>query len=366
MEEAIDAAEKPMPDNPLLATEPNKTTSKSREKFIELAMESWGTPAFWLGRTGLLSTFSAGKSTALVIDIGASMMQVTPVFEGMVLKKGVRTSPLAGNFVSSQIRHIFGTAQPPVPLTPRYMVKSKGIVDVNQPSTAEYKKFDVPPMASFRAWDEESVLQEFKECVVQVWEGPGRLNGGSAGSSNIDVAKQYPPRPFEFPDGWNSVFGVDRFKVSEALFDAGAALGVSSFSFFLSLRSDETPPTVQNSLTPPIQDTKPPDSQTLPSLLKSSIESVDVDARPLLLSNIVVVGGSSLLPGLIRRLDTEINALFPGPRIRLTAPSNTVERKYASWLGGSILASLGTFHQNWISQKEYGEHGPGIVEKRCK
>lgn len=36
-------------------------------------------------------------------------------------------------------------------------------------------------------------------------------------------------------------------------------------------------------------------------------------------------------------------------RIRIHAPANTVERKYAPWLGGSILASLGTFHQLWIS-----------------
>ncbi len=37
--------------------------------------------------------------------------------------------------------------------------------------------------------------------------------------------------------------------------------------------------------------------------------------------------------------------MFPGPRVRLTAPGNTAERKYGAWIGGSILASLGSFHQ---------------------
>jgi actin-related protein 4 len=50
----------------------------------------------------------------------------------------------------------------------------------------------------------------------------------------------------------------------------------------------------------------------------------------------------------------------------LIAPGPVVERKYAAWIGGSILASLGSFHQLWISKKEYEEHGANIVEKRCR
>jgi len=34
------------------------------------------------------SRFSAGKHTALVIDVGASMVAVTPVIDGMIVKKG--------------------------------------------------------------------------------------------------------------------------------------------------------------------------------------------------------------------------------------------------------------------------------------
>jgi len=93
---------------------------------------------------------------------------------------------------------------------------------------------------------------------------------------------------------------------------------------------------------------------------------VDVELRPLLLSNVVVTGGSSLLFGFTDRINNELSALYPGPRVRLNAPGITVERKFAGWLGASILASLGTFHQLWISKREYEEHGAGIVEKRCK
>jgi actin-related protein len=41
------------------------------------------------------------------------------------------------------------------------------------------------------------------------------------------------------------------------------------------------------------------------------------------------------------------------------------ERKYSVWIGGSILASLSTFQQMWISKSEYDESGPSIVHRKC-
>eukprot|EP00968_Pinguiococcus_pyrenoidosus_P011388 scaffold922_cov327-Pinguiococcus_pyrenoidosus.AAC.14 len=36
-----------------------------------------------------------------------------------------------------------------------------------------------------------------------------------------------------------------------------------------------------------------------------------------------------------------------------------------AWLGGSILASLPTLEQMWVSKADYDEHGSSIVNKRC-
>jgi len=41
------------------------------------------------------------------------------------------------------------------------------------------------------------------------------------------------------------------------------------------------------------------------------------------------------------------------------------ERKYSVWIGGSILSSLTSFGQMWISKEEYNESGPGIVHRKC-
>lgn len=72
----------------------------------------------------------------------------------------------------------------------------------------------------------------------------------------------------------------------------------------------------------------------------------------------VVTGGGSLLYGFTDRVNNVLmDGVVAGMKPRLVAPGNTVERRYATWLGGSILASLGSFHQLWISRKEYDEHG---------
>jgi actin-related protein 4 len=53
--DALDDAEKPLAESPLLMTEPGWSSAKAREKYIEIAMEDWGTPAFYLGKTGVLA-----------------------------------------------------------------------------------------------------------------------------------------------------------------------------------------------------------------------------------------------------------------------------------------------------------------------
>merc|ERR1712226_1438275 len=59
----------------------------------------------------------------------------------------------------------------------------------------------------------------------------------------------------------------------------------------------------------------------------------------------------------------EITALAPSTiKIKIIAPP---ERKDSVWIGGSILASLSTFQQMWISKQEYDECGPSIVHRKC-
>ena len=70
-----------------------------------------------------------------------------------------------------------------------------------------------------------------------------------------------------------------------------------------------------------------------------------------------------MFEGIAERMEKEIKALAPqSMKIKIVAPP---ERKYSVWIGGSILASLSTFQQMWISKQEYDDAGPAIVHRKC-
>lgn len=61
------------------------------------------------------------------------------------------------------------------------------------------------------------------------------------------------------------------------------------------------------------------------------------------------------------RLLNEMKSLaYKEMKIKIFAPP---ERKYSTWIGGSILASLGTFKKMWVTAEEYQED-PDIIHKR--
>ena len=94
-----------------------------------------------------------------------------------------------------------------------------------------------------------------------------------------------------------------------------------------------------------------------------SITKCDVELHRDLYANIVLSGGNTMFEGLRERMSKEITSLAPNNyKIRVVAPP---ERKYSTWIGGSILASLSTFQRMWIAREEYDDTGPGIVNRKC-
>jgi len=137
-------------------------------------------------------------------------------------------------------------------------------------------------------------------------------------------------KTYELPDGNLITLGSERFRCPEVLFQ----------------------PSFVGKEASGIHDT------TFQSIMKC-----DVDIRRNLYANIVISGGTTLFPGIGERMAKELSALAPSTmKIAVIAPP---ERKYSVWIGGSILSSLSTFQQMWISKGEYDESGPTIVHRKC-
>merc|ERR1712216_558758 len=97
------------------------------------------------------------------------------------------------------------------------------------------------------------------------------------------------------------------------------------------------------------------ESDGIHQTLVRTIMRRDLDLRKTLFSQVVLSGGSTLFPGFGDRLLNDVRKIAPkDTKIRITAPP---ERKTATWIGGSILASLATFKTMWVRRDEYEEHG---------
>ncbi len=153
----------------------------------------------------------------------------------------------------------------------------------------------------------------------------------------VSSADQLPSVLYDFPNGYHQEFAEERVRIPEGLFDPSHVKGFEGNTML-----------------------------GVGHVASTSIGLLDADIRAAMYSNVIVTGGNTLLNGFIDRLQRELQNKTPqNMRLKIIAPSGTTERRFSSWIGGSILASLGTFQQMWISRQEYEEAGKSCVERKC-
>lgn len=80
------------------------------------------------------------------------------------------------------------------------------------------------------------------------------------------------------------------------------------------------------------------------------IMKYDVDIQKDFYTDMVLSGGTTVYSGISDRMQKVIIALEPNMmKIKIIFPP---ERKYSVWVRGSVLTSLSTFQQMWVSKQE--------------
>jgi actin-like protein 6A len=299
-------------EHPILFTEPSLHNKENRIKLTEMMFEKYGIPAMFVCKSAVLSAFSCGRSTCLVFDSGHNHTYAVPVYDGYALQKSLLKSDIAGDWVTNELMKMVESKNK---LVPHYKFKKNFVDEHLVTEYLENLKDDV----SYENFWKKEIIRDMKESTLSVFDS--------------DANNQITQTSYELPDGKVVEIGDERHSILEKLFHP-----MKEVPGFIGYHQ-----------------------QILEAILKA-----DVDTRKELGMNIFICGGNTLFPNFPERLQKSLlNFALPSLKIKIILHPSAAERKFSSWIGGSILSSLGTFHQLWLSKIEYEEHGALIIERKC-
>lgn len=270
-------------EHPVLLTEAPLNPRANREQAAQIFFETFNVPALFTSIQAVLSLYSSGRTTGIVLDSGDGVTHAVPVFEGFAIPHAIRRVDIAGRDVTEHLQ---------------LLLRKGGY--------------------HFHTTAEKEVVRMIKEKMCYVAINPTKEEKDTGGKCD----------DFVLPDGNIVKLGTERFRAPEILFNP-ELIGQEYAGIH--------------------------------QVVADSINRADLDLRKSLYANVVLSGGSTLYKDFGTRLLNEIRKLaVKDIKIKIYAPP---ERKYSTWIGGSILAALSTFKKMWVSAEEYQED-PDIIHKK--
>jgi len=250
-------------------------------RLFELFLEHYQCMAFYPVLDSMLTLYSGGFQTGLIVEIGDSSTRIVPIFQGYKLSHAIQILKFGGRALTQYLETLLG-----------------GIGFTTDSSLGKELVRSLKEKACFVSLDYKEDLKRSEQYIKQ----------------------------YSMPDGSMITLSQQRFEVPEALFN----------------------PSLINS-----------EEKSLPLAIMDVIESCDIDIRPKLLNNIFLSGGSTMFPNLKSRIHQELELELARRKkkaqvIKIIAPR---ERTFSVWIGGSILALIPEFANNWITRAKYYKDG---------
>ncbi|GME82103.1 unnamed protein product [Ambrosiozyma monospora] len=284
--------------HPLLITEQPLNPRSNRTKLAETLFETFGFPALHISIPAVLSLYSSGRTTGMIVDSGDGVTTSVPVFDGFSIPGSIKRLDLGGR-------------------------------DITELLKLELMKCGY----SFCSSSEFEIVRSMKErlgfveldCGVFGNKNGGVGSSGYGGSGGLGGGYGDAERDFVLPDG--------------------KTIGVSDRSLSWSCELLFSPETFGYEMS------------SVDQLVYNSLLKTDIDLRGQLASNIILAGGSTMFRNFGSRLLDGIQSYDDELKLKIYA---SPDRKVSCFVGGSILASLSTFKNIWISKEAYRENPDSI------
>jgi actin-related protein 6 len=261
---------------------------------------------------------------ALVVDVGYSHSTVTPMFQGRALQGACKRLEVGGKTLTNQLKDLVSTRQ------------------------FELRKEDW--MANQIKEDVCFVSLDFENDLERTWKG------GSRDRRQIDHSVVL---DYVLPDYEDIKRGFAR--AHDPGFNARKRqLGIGGPREDILILANERFTVPELLFTPSDIGMQ---SEGLVGTILQSLDALPKGLWQAFLANVVVIGGTSKLPGLVQRLEADLRMRLPETfAVRVGQPEDPIKH---AWSGGARLAqNEEAMKQLVVSKHEYMEHGDIWVRRK--
>jgi actin-related protein len=346
-------------------------SDSDKAALFELCFEKFEQPAAYIMSNASLASFSAGRQTSLVVDFGATQTRVTPVVDGFVINGGVLRTNRGGDWFDEIITDIVNdTSKSPGSGSSSSSSGGGGGGGGGKKRKAGPSSLRRDPII-IKQWFEKDAdaVKRYGKCAPSLREMHVR-------DVIRDLKKWMTFVPYQkVPDDVRDNFINNVIKLPDYELPDG-----SMVTYFDELCTGPEKLFIPADGKVPKQAPRPVvglpahsqvagidvNTDSLQEIVRASVLGCDVDCRKEIMSNVMLVGGGSLIDGMQQRLTDELKAVFPDNIKVKTSVQLPLERTNAAWTGGSILSICGSFQQMWISKQEWLEEGERLLSHRLK
>lgn len=146
-------------EHPMLLSEPPLHYKEIRTKLTQHLFEKYQVPALFICKSSVLSAFSCGRSTALVLESGANNTYAVPVHDGYVLQASLLRYAIGGNFLTEEVARELDKKG--IKVAPRYAFTKK--ILSGQP-IVDYQVYD-QTHPSYEKFCRYEIIRDLKESL---------------------------------------------------------------------------------------------------------------------------------------------------------------------------------------------------------